>query len=305
MKTRRPPLTETLHPRAEDLELATPGELVRWLHAEDAAAVAAVRRELPRIAEVAGAAARSLRSGGRLVYVGAGTSGRLGALDAAELPPTFGTRPQQVVAVIAGGPAALTRSVEGAEDDALEGARALRRLKVGPADLVCGISASGTTPFVLGALAGAKRAGAATALVCCNPGRGAARAADWLVAPLTGPELVAGSTRLKAGTATKLVLNAISTAAMISLGKVYRGRMVDLAPSNRKLAARAVRMVAELTGLGLRQAASLLQSAGGSPRVAIAMHLTGVGRRDAERRLLTSGLRALERPRRKRAKDRA
>ena len=291
---RRRVLTERVHPRSEGLDLATFGEVVRLLHVEDGAAVAAVRRVLPQVARVAAVAAEALRAGGRLVYVGAGTSGRLGVLDAAEVPPTFGTEPWQVVGIIAGGRAALTRSVEGAEDDAKAGARSVRALRVGPKDLVCGISASGSTPFVLGALAQARRSKSTTALVCCNPGPRASRLADLLVAPRTGPELIAGSTRLKAGTATKLILNAISSAAMVSLGRVYRGRMVDLAPANRKLTARARAIVADLTGLSETRAAALLAKAHGSPRVAIAMHLTGESRAAAERRLKSVGLRTLE-----------
>lgn len=296
MKKRRPS-TESVHPRSEALDLSSFAEIVRLLHVEDVAAVSAVRKVLPQIARVAAVAAEAIRVGGRLIYVGAGTSGRLGVLDAAEVPPTFGTEPWQVVGVIAGGKAALTRSVEGAEDDALAGARAVRALRAGPSDLVCGITASGTTPFVLGALAQARRARATTALVCCNPEASAASAAHLVVAPRTGPELVAGSTRLKAGTATKLVLNAISTAAMVSLGRVYRGRMVDVAPTNRKLEGRARAIVADLTGLSPARAAALLARAKGSPRVAIAMHLTGDSAEAAERRLRRVGLRALE-PRR-------
>jgi N-acetylmuramic acid 6-phosphate etherase len=293
MKKRRPS-TEAVHPRSEGLDLSSFDEIVRLLSVEDGAAVLAVRRVLPQVARVAAVAAEAIRAGGRLIYVGAGTSGRLGVLDAAEVPPTFGTEPWQVVGVIAGGKAALTRSVEGAEDDALAGARAVRALRAGPRDLVCGVTASGTTPFVLAALSEARRSKATTALVCCNPEAGLKSAAQLVVAPRTGPELVAGSTRLKAGTATKLVLNAISTAAMVSLGRVYRGRMVDVAVTNRKLVGRARAIVADLTGLPAAQAAALLARANGSPRVAIAMHLTGDTRQAAERRLKKVGLRALE-----------
>ncbi len=252
----------------------------------------AVGDVLPQLARGVRAVVDALSAGGRLLYVGAGTSGRLGALDAAECPPTFGVSPRTVQAVLAGGPRALSRAVEGAEDDADAGAAALRKRKVGARDVVCGISASGTTPFVLGALAYARRVGARTLFVCCNARRGVA---DVVIAPVTGPELIAGSTRLKAGTATKLVLNALSTAAMVSLGKVYRGRMVALAPTNAKLRERAVRMVRELTGLSAARARALLVSAGGEPQVALAMRITGLDAAGARRALKRKSLRKLER----------
>lgn len=261
-------------------------------------AVEAVGRVLPSVALAAQAAHDALAGGGRLIYVGAGTSGRLGALDAAECPPTFGTDPDRVVAVIAGGPEALQHAVEGAEDDAPAGAAAITALQVDERDLVVGISASAGAPFVLGALKAARARKANTVLVCCNPSAPDAKAAALLVAPQTGPELVAGSTRLKAGTATKLVLNAISTAAMVALGKVYRGRMVDLKPTNQKLRERAERMVAELTGVSEKAARELLDRADGSPRLALAMHFTGLSAAAARTRLEKHGLRGLEKRRR-------
>lgn len=270
-------------------------EIVSLLHREDRAAVEAVRRVLPSVTRVAEAARDALAAGGRIVYVGAGTSGRLGALDAAECPPTFGTDPAQVVALIAGGPKALIHAVEGAEDDAAAGAREIRALRIGSRDLVIGISASATTPYVVGALKAARARGAKTALITAAARRGQAKTVDFLVAPKTGAELVAGSTRLKAGTATKLVLNAISTAAMVALGKVYRGRMVDLQVTNAKLRARAERMVAELTGLSLRRARRLLKAAGDSPKLALAMHFTGASAPVARRAVERHGLRGLER----------
>jgi len=264
------------------------------MHQEDLAAVRAVRSALPSVAEAARAVADALRAGGRLLYVGAGTSGRLGVLDASECPPTFGTSPSRVQAVIAGGRRALTRAVEGAEDDKATGAAAVRRFRAGSRDVVCGISASASTPYVLGALAEARRRGARTVLVCCNPPRPRTRVDILILAP-TGPELVAGSTRLKAGTATKLILNALTTAVFISLGKVYRGRMVDVRPANAKLQARAVRMVAELTELSLAGARRLLSAAGGSVKVALAMHFTGLGRAEAQEQLQHASLRTLAR----------
>lgn len=269
--------------------------MTRRLHEEDVHAVEAAGAVLPKVAEAAQKVAAALRQGGRLFYVGAGTSGRLGALDAAECPPTFGTSPRQVQAVIAGGRRALTRAVEGAEDDAREGARAMATYRVSKRDVVCGISASASTPFVLGALEEARRRGAGTVLVCCNlPSRGA-KPADVVIAPRTGPELIAGSTRLKAGTATKLILNALSTAAMVSLGKVFRGRMVDVKPLNQKLRARAERMVAELAGLGSDEAKALLAQAKGQPKVALAMHFGGLTRAQAVRALAQKGLREIAR----------
>lgn len=270
------------------------------LHQEDRVAVEAVSRVLPSVVLAAQAAQEALAAGGRLLYVGAGTSGRLGALDAAECPPTFGTDPEQVVAIIAGGPAALTQAIEGAEDDTAAGARAMRELRVKAPDFVVGISASAGTPFVKGALHQAKALGARTAMVSCNPSVRDRRVADLLVAPQTGPELIAGSTRLKAGTATKLVLNAISTTAMVGLGKVYRGRMVDLRPTNKKLKDRAHRMVAELTELGDKQVKALLEAAEGNPRLALAMHFTGLSAPKAREKLAKHGLRDLERRRRTR-----
>ena len=286
------PPTERLHPRAGDLDLLSVEAVVRRLHQEDLAAVRAVRPALPNVAEAARAVAEALRAGGRLLYLGAGTSGRLGVLDASECPPTFGADPRQVQATIAGGRAALTRAVEGAEDDVAAGAGTVRRLRAGPKDVVCGISASATTPYVLGALAEARRRRAKTVLICCNP-PGPRTKVDILILAVTGPELVAGSTRLKAGTATKLILNALTTAAFVSLGKVYRGRMVDVRPTNAKLQARAVRMVAELTELPTAQARKLLREAGDSVKVALAMHFTGLGASEARERLRNDSLRTL------------
>ncbi|WP_326938754.1 N-acetylmuramic acid 6-phosphate etherase [Archangium violaceum] len=290
-KTALPP-SERQHPRSEDLDLVSTEEIVRRLHEEDVAAVRAVRPALAEVARVARIAADALRAGGRLLYVGAGTSGRLGVLDASECPPTFGASPSQVQAVIAGGRRAMTRAVEGAEDDVEAGAASMVRLRVGPRDVVCGISASARTPFVLGALDEARRRKARTVLVCCNqPGPKAK--ADHVLLAETGPELVAGSTRLKAGTATKLILNALTTTAFVTLGKVYRGRMVDVRPTNEKLRARAARMVAELTDLEPAAAKRLLEQAGHEVKVALAMHFTGLTAKEAKRRLKQTTLRNL------------
>jgi len=269
---RRLPVTEAPHPDGPELERLTPRRLVTRLHAGDAEAVAAVARALPSIARLSEAAAGALRSGGRLVYVGAGTSGRLGALDAAECPPTFGVAPERVVALVAGGARALTRAVEGAEDDAPAGRRAVARLRPAARDLVVGISASGTTPYVLAALAEARRRGAATALVTSNPA--ASATVDARVVLRTGPERIAGSTRMKAGTAAKMALGLLSTAAFVQLGAVRGGRMIDVAPTSEKLRRRAVRMVMELTGRGEAAARRALAAQGWSVRAVVAASRT-------------------------------
>jgi N-acetylmuramic acid 6-phosphate etherase len=255
-------------------------QVIRLMHREDARAVRAVGRRLKEIAGLAERAARCLRRGGRIFLVGAGTSGRLAAAEAAECPPTFGLSSSRIQAVVAGGRSALSRSVEGAEDDAPAGARELRRRRVSRRDLVIGISASGTTPFVRGALREARRRGAGTALV-------SSRAAPGATAFETGPEVIAGSTRLKAGTAAKLALNMITTAAMVRLGRVYGGLMVDVQPTNRKLRRRAERIVRALTrNAGPRRA---LRQADGNTKVAILMLRRGLGAQSARRLLQRSG----------------
>ena len=292
----RLPSTERPHPRSGDLDALSARELLRRLHSEDLQAVRAVGKVLDVVARAAELAAEALGRGGRLIWVGAGTSGRLGALDAAECPPTFGTRPSQVVAVVAGGARALRSAVEGAEDDPRDGAARIRRLRVGRRDLVCGITASARTPFVLGALLEARRRGARTALLCCADRPPRPPPADLVIAVPTGPELIAGSTRLKAGTATKLVLNAVSTAAMVRLGKVYRGRMTSLGVlGNHKLRRRALRTLAELTGASEARSRRLLEAARGRVDVALAMAFTGRPAREAAGLLRGRGLRVLER----------
>lgn len=263
----RLPVTETPHPAGSDLERLPTIRLVARLHAGDREAVRAVGRALTPLARLADAAAVALGRGGRLVYVGAGTSGRLGALDAAECPPTFGVAPGRVLALVAGGARALRRAVEGAEDDRPAGARAVAVARVGPADVVVGISASGTTPFVAAALAEARRRGAVTALLTSNP---AARTkAAHRVVLATGPERIAGSTRMKAGTAAKMALGLLSSTAFVRLGAVRSGRMVALRPASEKLRRRAVRTVAELGGVSAAAARRLLSAAGWDVRRAL------------------------------------
>jgi N-acetylmuramic acid 6-phosphate etherase len=233
-------------------------ELVETMLAEEARVVPAVRASRQAIARAINAIVAAFRRGGRLFYVGAGTSGRLGVLDASECPPTFSTRPGMVQAIIAGGLPALHRSVEGAEDDRGAGAAAIRQRRVGRLDVVVGIAASGGTPFVLGALDEAKRRGAKTFLLTCSP----IPRRHWLITILTGPEVIAGSTRLKAGTATKIVLNMLTTVSMIRLGKVVSNLMVDVKPTNKKLRARACRVVATLRGCSEEEARQRLARSG-------------------------------------------
>ena len=281
--------TEAPHPKSKQLETLSTEEIVTLLVAEERRAQQAAygaRREIARAADRVIAA---LRAGGRLFYVGAGTSGRLGALDAAELPPTFGSSPEQVVAVVAGGPRALKRSVEGAEDRPQQAAQRLQRLGLEARDVVCAIAASGVTPFARAALAYARERGAATIFVTCAPDAAHDALADVVIAAPVGPEVLAGSTRLKAGSATKMILNALSTATMVALGKVYRGRMVDVVASNEKLKDRARRIVGELCRVDERTARSLLKRAGGRVKIAIAMHALGVGATEAGEQLESAG----------------
>jgi N-acetylmuramic acid 6-phosphate etherase len=260
----------------------------------DGDAVRAVGRAAPAIGKAVELIAGALGAGGRLVFVGAGTSGRLGVIEAAECPPTFGTRPALVQAVIAGGRAAVFRSAEGAEDDRAAAARAMKRRRVRRGDVVVGVAASGVTPFVRSALETARRADAATVLVTCNP-RVPRGAADVVIALAVGPEVLAGSTRLKAGTATKLTLNTLTTASFARLGKMYGNRMVDLRPGSAKLRARAVSLVRDIGRVGERRAAALLEDAGGSAKLAIAMARLGVPAREGRHLLARHGgsLRAL------------
>jgi N-acetylmuramic acid 6-phosphate etherase len=273
--------TERPHPRSGDLDRLSPVEIARLMNRADTEAVRAVARAAPAIGRVVDVIVASLAHGGRLVFVGAGTSGRLGVIEAAECPPTFGTPAALVQAVIAGGRRAVFRSVEGAEDDAVEGARQIRRL-ARPGDVVVGIAASGVTSFVRAALREARRRRIATVLVTCNP-RVPKRAAREVIALGVGPEVLAGSTRLKAGTATKLTLNTLTTGVFARLGKVYGNRMVDLRPRSAKLRSRALRLVSEIGRVGSRDASRLLDCAGGSAKLAIVMARLDLGATDARR----------------------
>ncbi len=288
--TNDPRITEQRNPRTADIDLATPLEIVDLMAAEDRLVPAAVHGERAAIAAAIAEAERTFRRQGRLFYVGAGTSGRLGVLDASECPPTFGSDPELVQGIIAGGPAALTRSQERAEDRVEDAVRDLDAAGVRRGDFVIGIAASGTTPYVRRALEHARSAGASTAFVACSPPAASdAPVADIVILPITGPEAVTGSTRLKAGTATKLVLNMITTGAMIRLGKTYGNLMVDLQATNAKLGDRSRRIVAEVCDVNPDEAGALLDGAGGSVKTAIVMHFLGVDRPGAEAALAREG----------------
>lgn len=267
-------VSETRNPRSADIDLMTSLELVTLINDEDRTVPEAVAATLPQIAQAVDAIVAGLQSGGRLVYAGAGTSGRLGVLDASECPPTFGTAPELVVGLIAGGDAAIRHAVEGAEDDATAGAADLEAINLSASDVLVGIAVSGRTPYVIGALRHASSLGATTIALTCNPGSPIATMAQISIAPVVGPEVVTGSTRLKSGTAQKLVLNMLSTASMVRLGKTYGNLMVDMIANNRKLEARAARMVAEATGASLPDATTALEQAGYSSKLAILMLLT-------------------------------
>lgn len=282
------PATEAQNPSTRDLDLLATVDLVEVLVREQAAAAASVLRAGPAIARAVDAIVLRLQEGGKLRYVGAGTSGRLATLDAAECPPTFGTPPSLVVAYVAGGKPALVRAVEGAEDDAEAGAAALRA-HVGPRDAVVGISASGGARFVVAALDTARAAGALAVAVTSVADSALTRAAELAIVVDTGAEPLAGSTRLRAGTAQKLVLSALSTATMVRLGRVHDNLMVDVTATNEKLRVRAVRLVRALTGVGEGRARELLEQAAGSVKVAAVIERQGVGAAEARARLERSG----------------
>lgn len=278
-----PRLTEHRNPRTADIDLANPLEIVDLINDEDRSVPDAVRAECEQIARAIEMVVDCFKRGGRLIYVGAGTSGRLGVLDATECPPTFGVEPEMVQGIIAGGYAALTRSQEGAEDHAEDGAAAVDDANVGPSDFVFGIATSSTTPYVRGALMQAVRRGARTGFLCCTePGAEMRKLVDVCVVPLVGPEVIAGSTRMKAGTATKLVLNTLTTGAMIRLGKVYGNLMVDLRAMSEKLVDRGQRIVMAATGCSREEALQVISQAGGSVKRAIVMKHAGLSSELAE-----------------------
>jgi N-acetylmuramic acid 6-phosphate etherase len=277
-------LTEARNPASEHIDELTPAQMLEVMHAADQEAVDAVHRELPHIAAAISAIAVRIEAGGRLFYLGAGTSGRLGVLDASECPPTYNTPPDLVQGIIAGGDVALRGSVERAEDDPDQGRCDLEARGFTAQDSLVGIAASGRTPYVLGGIEYARSLGALTVSLACVPASPIEAAADLAIAPVTGPEIVTGSTRMKAGTATKLVLNMLSTGVLIRLGYVYGNLMVNVQPTNTKLADRAARIVAAVTGAPDIQAEQLLAEAG-SVKAAIVMHRLGLTRTQAEARL--------------------
>jgi N-acetylmuramic acid 6-phosphate etherase len=281
--------TEVINAALTNIDLLDTETRLRLMNAEDALVAAAVEREIPQIARAVQRVAASFRAGGRLLYIGAGTSGRLGVLDAVECPPTFGVSPQLVQGLIAGGLGAMFQAVEGAEDDPELGAAAIIEADVNERDTVVGISASGQAPFVLGALRQAVKRGAATIALTNNRPTEMEKIAALTIAPVVGPEILAGSTRLKSGTAQKMVLNMISTGAMIEIGKTYGNLMVDVQTTNRKLQARAVRIVCQVTGTTPERAEAALASAGGSAKIAIVLLQTGVTPDEARQRLAHAG----------------
>ena len=281
--------TEGRNPASERIDTLSPLEIVRLMNAEDTRAAAAVCREAEPIAKAIEIVANRLRAGGRLIYLGAGTSGRLGVLDATECPPTFSTPPEMVVGLIAGGYAALTRAVEGAEDHPEFAVNDLKQISFSSGDVLVGIATSGRTPYVIGGLKYAREIGAFTIGLACNDGSALADAAELMITPIVGPEVVSGSTRLKAGTATKLVLNMLTTGAMVLLGKTYGNLMVDLKATNTKLVARTRRIVAMLTGLNEEMAEELLGRCEGELKSAVVMHRHGVAADEARRLLQNAG----------------
>jgi len=276
------PVTEMRNPRSMDLDVLSSEQMLQVINAEDRTVADAVAAQIPQIAKAVEAAAGALRGGGRLIYVGAGSSGRIGLLDALECPPTFGVAPELVQAIVAGGGAAEAGSAAELEDDPALGADLIAQRSVGSRDIVVGLAASGTTPFTLGALREAHRCGAMTVAITCVPGSPLAQAAGIAITPLVGPEVLTGSTRMKAATAQKLVCNMLTTATMVRLGKVYSNLMVEVQPRNAKLAVRAVWMIAQAVDCSPEDARAWLGRAGGDVKTAIVMARTGVSRERAQ-----------------------
>jgi len=281
--------TEQRNAASRNLDRMTSMEMVRLMNREDRTVAVAVGRELPAISRAVDAIVSGVRKGGRLIYVGAGSSGRMGVLDAAECPPTFGTSPKMVQALIAGGRRAITKAVEGAEDSERNGERDLRAKKLTRRDVVVGIAASGTTPYVVGALKYARRRGATTVAVTSNLRMPVGRLAKIVIAPEVGPEVLTGSTRLKAGTSQKMVLNMLSTAVMARLGHVYENLMIDMMLTNEKLAERALRILAEASGKSVSAAEQALRAGGHDLRVGLVMLKKGIGAGEARKEIARAG----------------
>ncbi len=283
------PTTESVNPNTVDIDTLPTLNLVQRINDEDKRVALAIESELPQIAAAIDAIAERMGRGGRLIYAGAGTSGRLGVLDASEMPPTYSVPRGIVIGLIAGGPTALTHSIEGAEDDPAQGRADLLALQPNANDTLVGLAASGSTPYVLGALAEARGHGMLTIGIACNRPAAILASADIAIAPLVGPEVISGSTRMKAGSAQKMVLNMISTGVMIRLGKTYGNLMVDMQANNAKLKVRARRIVAQATGLDVDVAAALLDRCGGEVKTAIVAALMKVEPPEARQRLAQAG----------------
>ena len=277
--------TEQRNPHSMHIDTASVREILEIINTEDHRVPIAVRREIPYIADAVALVVAAFRAGGRLIYVGAGTSGRLGILDASECPPTFGVPPEMVQGLIAGGPKAVFRSQEGAEDREEDGATDLDSLGVAPPDIVCGIAASRRTPYVVGAVKHARQIGCKTLFITCTPRANFTLDVDVAVCPVVGPEVIMGSTRMKSGTAQKLVLNMITTASMVRLGKVYENMMVDLQMTSRKLVERSKRTVMTVTGVDYAEASRVLEAVGGHVKTALVMILGDVSAEEAGERL--------------------
>lgn len=278
-------VTEESNPNTKDIDRRSTLEIIRLINQEDKHVAEAVSRVLDRVAEAVDLIVARISSGGRLIYVGTGTSGRLGVLDASECPPTFGVSGDLVVGIIAGGSEALFRAVEGAEDDAEQAARDLQAHNVSSNDAVVGISASGNTPYTHGAIQHAQKIGAATIAVCCNPDSLMASAAQISIAPAVGAEVIAGSSRMKAGTAEKLILNMLSTATMIRLGLVYSNLMSNLRATNKKLRGRARAILSEETGISVEEASRIFEASGDDLRIALLMARAELSRKEANQLL--------------------
>ena len=282
-------ITESRNPATFDIDSISTLQILKLINAEDKKVPLAVEKQIPQIAKGVELIVKTFKKGGRLFYIGAGTSGRLGVLDAAECPPTFGTDPKMIRGIIAGGYKSLVRSREGVEDNIKAAEKDLKKAGLTKKDVVVGIAASKRTPYVLGALKYAKKIGAKTIFIFCNPIKGLKVKPDVIISPLLGPEVVTGSTRMKAGTAQKLILNMLSTTAMIKIGKVYENLMVDLQAKSQKLRERSKRIIMQVTGVNYKQAEKYLRLSGGSVKTALVMILSNVDKKEAEKRLKKAG----------------
>jgi len=281
------PVTEGINPRTIHLDKCSALEIIELISEEDKKVADAVARQKRNVARTVDLIVSKLSIGGRLFFVGAGTSGRLGVMEAAECPPTFGTHPSLIQGVVAGGKKALWRSIEGAEDSTNEAKKVLSKLRLGEKDIVIGIAASATTPFVLGALSYAKKKGSARVLITCNPIN--SQLANINISLLVGPEVISGSTRMKAGTATKMVLNMLTTASMVRLGKTYGNLMVDVQPNSKKLKNRARRIIMQILGIGPERADSLLDKSNWDVKISILMGMKNLSYKEAKERLARCG----------------